>query len=296
MDAPANRGLKMKRVLRWIGIVLGGLAALALVAAGTVFLLSEQSMAGSYEPRAEALPRPSPSLLADAPRQARIRGCVSCHGEGLKGKLMVEVPNVVRVHAPNLTEIAARASDQQLAAAIRDGIGHDGRNLFVMPSQTYARLSEEEVAALIAYIRSLPRVRGSTDGVRPGPIGRFAIVTGKLRPVPAKMEEFRTQAPIDLGPAHMAGRRIAATTCSDCHGPALLGMTMEDGKTAPDLTLAGAYDAADFRKLMRTGKAMGGRDLGLMSEVARNDFSHFTDAELDALHSYLKARAERLTR
>lgn len=286
----------MKRVLRWIGIALGGLAALALLAAGTVFLLSEQSMAGGYEPHAEALPQPSQALLADAPRQARIRGCVSCHGEGLKGKLMVEVPNVVRVYAPNLTEVAARATDAQLAAAIRQGIGHDGRNLFVMPSQMYARLSEEEVAALIAHIRSLPRSRGPVEGFSAGPIGRFAIVTGKLRPVPAKMEEFRTQAPINLGATYAAGRRIAANTCSDCHGPALLGMTMEDGKTAPDLTLAGAYEAADFRRLMRTGKALGGRDLGLMSEVARDDFSHFTDKEIEALHGYLKARAERLTR
>jgi hypothetical protein len=31
-----------------------------------------------------------------------------------------------------------------------------------------------------------------------------------------------------------------------------------------------------------------------MSEVSRNDFSHFTDDEIEALHAYLKARAERL--
>jgi hypothetical protein len=31
-----------------------------------------------------------------------------------------------------------------------------------------------------------------------------------------------------------------------------------------------------------------------MSEVARNDFSHLADAEIDALHAYLVARAKRL--
>jgi cytochrome c553 len=285
----------MKRVLKWLGLAAGGVAVLAAIAIATIFLLSEQSIARRYEPRTERLPTPSAALLQDAPRQARILGCVSCHGEGLKGRLMVEIPNVVRVYAPNLTELAARSTDQQLAAAIRQGIGHDGRGLFVMPSAMYARLSDAEVAALIAHIRALPRSQGATEGVSAGPIGRFAVVTGKLRPAPVKLEEFHTQAPVDLGPAHAAGRRLAANTCSECHGPALFGLTMEDGKAAPDLMLAGAYDLEDFRTLMRSGRAAGGRDLGLMSEVARNDFSHFTDAEIAALHAYLKARAERLS-
>jgi mono/diheme cytochrome c family protein len=284
----------MKRVLKWIALAIGGLATLALIAVATIFLLSEQSIARRYDPRPERLPAPSAAMLRDAPRQARILGCVSCHGEGLRGRLMVEIPNVVRVHAPNLTEIAGRSTDQQLAAGIRQGIGHDGRGLFVMPSAMYARLSDAEVAALIAYIRQLPRSKGATEGVSTGPIGRFAIATGKLRPVPAKLEEFRNQAPIDLGSGHNAGRRLAANTCSECHGPALFGMTMEDGKVTPDLMLAGAYDLDDFRTLMRSGRGAGGRDLGLMSEVSRNDFSHFTDAEIEALHAYLRARAERL--
>lgn len=286
----------MKRVLRWLGIATAGVAALLLLAAGAIFLLSERSLARRYDPLAERLPEPSPAMLADAPRQARILGCFSCHGEGLKGKLMDDIPNVVRLHAPNLTEIASRSTDQQLAAAIRQGIGHDGRGLFVMPSAMYARLADDEVAALIAHIRSLPRRPGSIEGFSAGPVGRIAIVTGRLRPAPAKMEEFRTNVPISLGADHAAGRRIAATNCSECHGPALLGMTMEDGKVAPDLTLVGAYGAADFRTLMRTGKAPGGRELALMSEVARNDFSHLKDSEIDALHGYLRARAERLSR
>jgi cytochrome c553 len=285
----------MKKMFKWIGLAAAGVAALAIAAIATIFLLSEQSIARRYEPNPERLPAPTPAMLQDAPRQARILGCVSCHGEDLQGRLMVEIPNVVRVHAPNLTEIASRSTDQQLAAGIRQGIGHDGRGLFVMPSAMYARLSDAEVSALIAHIRKLPRSEGATDGVTTGPIGRFAIVTGKLRPVPAKLEEFRTQAPIDLGSAHAAGRRLAANTCSECHGPALFGMAMEDGKVTPDLSMAGAYDLEDFRALMRKGRGAGGRDLGLMSEVSRNDFAHFTDDEIEALHAYLKARAERLS-
>ena len=66
------------------------------------------------------------------------------------------------------------------------------------------------------------------------------------------------------------------------------------GQQKPDLNVVAGYDAAQFRTLMKTGRPPSGKDLGLMSEVARNDFSHLTDAEIDALYAYLTARAKRL--
>ena len=38
---------------------------------------------------------------------------------------------------------------------------------------------------------------------------------------------------------------------------------------------------------MRTGVALGGRELGLMSDVSRGRFVHMTDDELNALHAVL---------
>jgi hypothetical protein len=69
---------------------------------------------------------------------------------------------------------------------------------------------------------------------------------------------------------------------------------MESGDLAPNLSIAGAYDFDQFRTLMRTGKAAGNREVGLMSKVARDDFSHLNDAELRSIHGYLKARAEKV--
>jgi hypothetical protein len=43
---------------------------------------------------------------------------------------------------------------------------------------------------------------------------------------------------------------------------------------------------------MRTGVAMDGKTKGLMSEVARENFTSFTDEDIAALHAYLTARAE----
>jgi hypothetical protein len=57
--------------------------------------------------------------------------------------------------------------------------------------------------------------------------------------------------------------------------------------TPPVRAMAKSYSLEDFRHLLRTGEGSGGRQLGLMSEVARSDFSHFTDSEIDAIHRYL---------
>ena len=59
----------------------------------------------------------------------------------------------------------------------------------------------------------------------------------------------------------------------------------------PNLDIVGAYDLAQFRTLMKTGVPPSRRNLGMMSAVARRDFSHFTDDEIEALHGYLVARA-----
>jgi cytochrome c553 len=285
----------MKRVVRWLGIGLAGLAGLAVLATVAIYIISGQVLGQRTAAQAETLPAPSAALLADAPRQGKLRGCVSCHGEGLGGKLVVEIPNVVRLFAPNLTQIAARATDQQLAAAIRQGIGHDGRPLFMMPSQQYARLSDEEVAALVRWIRSLPRVPGGEEHVTVGPLGRAAIAAGQLKPVTEEMELFRSQAPIDLGPRHAAARQFVAATCADCHGPALLGRPTPEGSVAPDLSIAGAYSYDQFRSLMQAGKSPSGKDLGLMKKVAEEDFRHLREEEMRSIYDYLQARAQKLS-
>jgi mono/diheme cytochrome c family protein len=284
----------MRKALRWAGIGLGAIVALLLVAALIILVWSEMILRKDYAAAPETLPRPSAAEAAEAPRLARVLGCLSCHGEGMKGKLMFDAPVFATVFAPNLTQVAAKASDQQLAAGIRQGIGHDGRGLFIMPSAMFSRLDDRQTASLVAWIRTLPRADGQTKGLSAGPIGRLLLVLGQFRPVPDVVADYRSQAPIDLGREHETGRHLAATACSECHGPALMGGTAGPDEKAPDLRAAAGYDPGQFKALMRTGRPPDGRDLGLMTEVGKNDFSHLTDAEIAALYAYLTARAKRL--
>lgn len=283
----------MRKLVRWLGYGLAAAAGLLVLAAAWVWFASSRELNRAHAATPERLGRPSAAELADAPRQARVMGCFGCHGEGLRGDIVFDEPGVAAVWAPNLTEVAARASDQQLARAIRQGIGADGRALWVMPSPGYSHLSDVEVAALIAVIRAQPRGGSPTPPISLGPLGRFGVATGGFRSAPALMEEFRTRQPYDLGGEHRAGRHIAMVNCTECHGAELTGGS-GGGVDAPSLSIAGAYEPEQFRTLMRTGRAPHGRDLGLMARVAQRDFSHLTDEEIAALHAYLRARAERV--
>lgn len=286
----------MRRVLRWFGYAVAAIAILVLIFAAFVWVASSRVIGATHQATPERLAAPGAALRADIDRRARILGCVGCHGEGLRGTRFIDGGPFATIWAPNLTEIAARASDQQLAQGIRQGIGHDGRALFVMPSEMYSRLSDEEVAALIGWIRSQPPGGDRSPPNRWGPIGRTLLALGQLRPVMASIEDFRVRQPYETGAEHAAGRRIAATVCSACHGPDLTGGEPVPDELAPDLALVGAYTLPQFDRLMRAGVPPDGRDLGLMRQYARDDSRHMTDEELAQLYAYLRARADRVTR
>jgi mono/diheme cytochrome c family protein len=283
----------MAKLLRGAGTALGVLLLVVILALAYVWIASSMRLNARVEPRPERLVTPTGAELADGPRQLRILGCVSCHGEGLRGKLFFDEPNVAQLYAPNLTLVAAQADDQQLARAIRQGVGHDGRSLFAMPSSQYARLTDTEVSSLISAIRVQPRGGEQMPPVRVGLLGRVGIISGKFKPQPVLVEDYSQNMPADLGPKFARGRHLAMTNCAECHGSSFGGGEPKPGLKAPDLSIVGAYDLPAFTRLMRTGVPASGRTLELMDDVARTDFSHLNDEEIAAIHSYLVERAQR---
>ena len=71
------------------------------------------------------------------------------------------VPGLLSIPTPNLTSgaggVGATNTDEDWVRAIRHGVGHDGRALWVMPSLSFSRLSDEDLGALIAYLESRPQ-------------------------------------------------------------------------------------------------------------------------------------------
>jgi cytochrome c553 len=280
----------MQRVMRWIVRGLIGLAALAVVGSIGVFGASEAMIRW---PQAKAPVRlAAASDPGAAPRGAHIAkvfGCHDCHGADLTGKLFFNEMPIARITGPNLTLAAAHQSDADLARAIRAGVAADGRSLWIMPSDSFARLSDGETADLIAYLRTFP-VKGSPQpGKVIGPVGRIGVLIGKFRSAPAILKASAGTGLPDLGPQHAQGRSLARA-CVECHGQDLKG---SEAVKSPDLTIAGAYEPADFERLLRTGVAAGGRKLGLMSQSAPARFPALSHEEVLALHAHLRERAQR---
>ena len=188
------------------------------------------------------------------------------------------------IYAPNLTVIAKTRSDAELDRAIRQGLRPDGRAELAMPSQVYAAFTDDEVAAIIGYLRSLDRRGDNLPPPEAGLMLRVNLARGALKTEVQRVAEARP--PLAVGTAFEAGRHLVATACGQCHGPDLNG---GPGQPGPDLTVNTYYDRAQFHALMHD-KGRPAENMGLMTQTAETSFTHFTDAEIDAIFDYLMAR------
>ena len=273
-------------ILRWIGGSLAAAAVTALVLVGWVYSASEAHLRSFERPPAFAQPIPKDAAsIARGDHLVRTRGCRGCHDDDLAGELMWGY-----AVAPNLPRLARSESAATLEAAIRHGIGRDGRALYSMPSYNFIRLTDTDMAEIIAYLRSAPVVEKKLPVPSlPWPV-RYDIAMGRDTAVPAfigRVPPLRRTG--DPDPRIGRGEYIAMTTCNECHGLSLRAdIPWVDDHPAPDLIIAGSYSEQDFRRLMRTGTAMGERELEMMSPVARGRFAHFTDEEVGDLYAFLQ--------
>ena len=154
----------MKRVLKWIGIVIGVLIVLIAVAIGGIFWRSNMVMNRVY-----AAPDVSITIPTDDAAIARgkhlvsaVSVCVSCHGPNFGGGPVMDDPAIGHIVALNLTRgkngVGSQLSDGDIARVVRFGVLPNGKSVRIMPSDDYHHLSDADLGAIIAYIRSLPPV------------------------------------------------------------------------------------------------------------------------------------------
>lgn len=280
----------MKRLLKWVGYGLAGILALVFAAAGGAFGVSEAMIRWPAEKAAVRLVAATgPGAVERGRHLATINGCHDCHGENLEGKLFHDEMPILRAYAPNLSRAMPGQTDAELDRAIRHGVAADGRPLWVMPSSAFAQLTDAEAADLLAYLRTFKPTGEVQPHLQVGPVGRLGVLLGQFKSEPETIKASAGRSLEDLGAKHAQGRDIARA-CVECHGADLKGSKM---LKSPDLTIAAAYDPADFERLLRTGVAAGDRKVGLMSQVSPVRFNVLTSEEIAALQGYLKARAER---
>jgi cytochrome c553 len=279
----------MKRPVRWIGIVLCSLAVLGLVAYAVLYVLSERVLRRSYEVPKVLISIPTdPASIIEGRRLATIRGCFGgCHGRQAEGSVMFDQPMIARVVAPDLTAAVRKYSDADLAVLIRNGVRPGGRSTIVMPSEAFAGLTDQDLGRIIAFLKSLPAAAGPGPNVSIRPLGRIGLTTGQFK-LAAQLIAETVPPPEATGREPVLGRYLARTICAQCHGTSLRGDSNPDF-TSPSLEIVAAYSLESFAQLLRTGVALGGRQLTTMSPWARTHLSYLTDSEIAALYSYLHA-------
>ena len=230
------------------------------------------------------------AVVAHGERLASILGCKACHGDDLRGNNVTKAdPSMGEWWAPNITLLLAKYDDQALGRLIRQGVPHDGRTMYFMPFESLQFVTDADLAAVIAYLRTLPPGGQQTPPVKKGPLYMEMEQKGEFAAAPEMIRRFRAEQPVDLGPRHRLGRYIAMTVCSECHNRSLQGF---EG-FSPSLDTAGAYEVEELERLLTTGEGKVKKELVLMSDTSRMRFSKFTPRERTAIVAYLKARAER---
>lgn len=228
--------------------------------------------------------------IAHGERLTHVLGCTGCHGPKLQGERFYEL------YASNLTRDLPKYSDAQFELMLRGAHRPSHIVVWGMPSHIFQNLSDADLKALLAYLRTLPPAGTPTQPMLPlEPETKKMIAKGEIKPEAQMVRETRGVLPVDLGPHYALGRYITEVTCAECHGSKLEGDPTSSGPgSPPNLIVAGAYSRAEFEKLITTGVPVGNRKLNpMMSGVAQTRFSHLTPHERDALYAYLKARAEK---
>jgi hypothetical protein len=208
-----------------------------------------------------------------------------------------------KVFAPNLTPDkdtgAGNWTDDMLARATREGIGHDGRALFgIMPFSHYRNLPDDDLASIIVYLRSLPAVRNAlpqTEIIFPVNY----IIRNEPQPLTTSVPSPDVSDPVKRGRF-----LVNLVGCEDCHTPVdkrhtpIPGMEFSGGQVfqAPWGTVASSnltpdpsgipyYDEAMFIKAMRTG-TVGARKLN--KTMPWSTLRNMTDEDLAGMFAYLK--------
>ena len=317
----------MKRLLKWVG---GAFFLLVLAGSVGVYVSSQNRLTRVYE-----IPEEMVSIPTDAESVQRgghifkFRGCEACHSAGgssyvstdeefgmqahlnipsqdvplMEGNIYMDDPAVGRVVASNLTTgkggIGGGYTDAGWVKAIRHGVRMDGTPLLFMPSTEFYFLSDEDLGAVIAYIKSAPPMDNILPPSTLSPLGRIVMtLVPEITFIPAELiphDAPRSSAP-PVGVTPEYGEYLTHS-CKVCHGLTMSGGSIPgfpaSWPPAPNLTWGSGsalpgWDEQGFINTLRTGQTPDG--IHLRSEyMPWTSYKYMDDEELRAVWVYLRS-------
>jgi hypothetical protein len=270
----------MKKILKWIGIVFGGLICLVLLAGLVLYPIGLKKLKRSYPniPIGDLKIPTDPAAIARGKHVSVIWACTKCHGEDLGGKLFTKdpiggtIPTFSAIPAANLTSgkggIAKSYTDGDWVRAIRHGVKPDNHAEIFM---YFSSMSDQDLGDLIAYLKQISPVDRDFPTMHYGPIIPIVPALGIFRPV-AELMDHKAARPLDPLPgATVEYGRYLSAICLQCH---VNGISAKKWKQE------------DFIRTFRTGTLPGGKQFG--PTMSSKTFSEMNDMELSALWLYLR--------
>lgn len=273
----------------------------ALLSAGVLALLCSQAQAEDQN-----------ALIKRGEYLAIAGDCGACHTE--EGKAPFSGGHAISsplgtIFSTNITPSKSAGignySEAQFAAALREGVRGDGSQLYpAMPYTAYAKLSDEDVAALYAYFMHgvQPVDVQPQKTALPFPFNlRFSMAAWNwlfldkqpFQPDAAQSAEWNRGAYLVQGLTH----------CSTCHTPRNFLMAEQSAKNlqgaslgtwfAPDITVTALQGKSHWTRQMladylATGHASNGATAGgPMLEAIDKSFSRLTPEDRQAIAVYL---------
>jgi mono/diheme cytochrome c family protein len=289
----------VRRVLRWVARIGGGILALLLIAVAAAYAVSQNKLSHRWDvtlhPLAVAPDPGSPAMVATGGQLVKSRGCTECHGQNLAGKVMLDDPAFARLVSANLTPAGGARTDEDFERAVRHGVRRDGTSLLLMPAEAYNGMSDEELAAIASYIRTIPPVETTNPASRLGPVARGLLSAGQLPFLVASLIDHTKPHPARVAAeATPAFGEYLSAACKGCHGPGLSGGPGGEPGSKPPKNLTpdvatgiGSWQEEQFVTALRTGARPDGSQIdarwmpiGMTKEM--------TDTELRALYRYLR--------
>ena len=292
---------RVKRILKWAGIVVG---VVLVGAAGVVFFqvrAFNTSMAKVYDVALPKMTRSNdPAVLERGKHLAESMGeCILCHGANLAGGRVEPLGPLGTLVIPNITTgkdgRGNLYSDDQLARLIKHGIKRDGTSVRLMPAQGWAWWPDEDVAALISWVRAQPPVDGDKG------VAKFAIMAkllDRFDAIPIDVARRIDHANLPKAPAPRPDANygaFVATSCHGCHGATLSGGPIPGAppglavplNLTPHETGLKDWTYQDFTTLLREGKRKNGKVLDpfMPFEALKN----LNEVEMSALWAYLQS-------
>jgi mono/diheme cytochrome c family protein len=300
-----EEGLTMRKVIKWIGIVLGGLVGVLVVAIIILLVYGQLSFKTAYNNRPLYAVNVDYSPEKVARGQYLLENVMACGGachspedgppySGVADELSLG-PAFVYFAAPNLTPDVETGlggwSDAEIARAIREGIDRDGNALEVMPAFNYHVMSDADIAAVIAYLRSLPPVDKEIPEFNANALGKVLLALNLFMPEPvgAPITSVQYTPPVDT--IEYGAYLTSISACRDCHKTNLKGGEIpQGGMHAPDLTMSGnlkSWSESDFLIAMQTGKLPEGRSMA--PQMPYMEYGRMEEGDLLAIFAFLKS-------